>query len=179
MEIPAGDEEDAGNNDNQANQTKQQTGRAPRWAVLLLVCCGVVVAGLIALAALARTDEHLDDDEKYTEYFPFYWELEEGGVLMGDTSQWTSIPAGGLEACKYFCDTRQATAGMFFQEQGQVAGFNKRNCFCMNDFLCRAVLTEEEKELYAPVGTAFARAPTEESPVCEQSYCEFDSATCF
>lgn len=151
--------------------------------VSLLVCALILACGIAGLCYYTAA-EYSDDEDKFSDYFPFEWTFADEGVLMGEPSETVSIQVTTLDACKQYCEERGFASGNFFDAKiGEVVSVSRRkaNCFCMQDFLCVAEMTKSEQGLLsedAPTGTAFSKTRRVKSPTCAQTYCDFSSSQC-
>lgn len=137
---------------------------------ILLAICTVAAAIGIAIGCLVRTDEHLDDDDKFTHYYPFIWSLSDEGMPIPQTGVgWHKTRAISLEVCVTYCQSYGSDAGVFYEEIDGKPGYKKLNCFCVGKVNCIA---------NAPVGVAFSRNEFWSSPSCNMTFCDFYPSVC-
>lgn len=187
VEVPQGGGDNAALTAEQpvAKPVPQKTKKQPapqkscfNWRNFFLLVFALLIACGIAALCFFKSIDYSDDENKFSDYFPYNWPFEEKGVLMAEPSETRSIQVATLDACTKFCEELGTSeAGNYFDLIGVSPGDRTKNCFCMNSFMCVADMSEQDK-LYAPAGTAFSKTRREKSPTCDQSYCAFSSANC-
>ena len=150
-----------------------------RVSLCLVVLMFLLVAAAIAGGCFWRSDVHTDDDNKYSEYFPFDWEFVEKGVFVATEQPIQTVATLDLPTCMDYCQDTQARAGNFYTQVGAVPGYPRSNCFCLDSVLCVASVSDEEVHSgFAPDGVAFSTTRRDDTPTCDESYCKFSLADC-